>query len=90
MKLFIVQLLHSPVTSALLGPNTFFRITFSNTQALFTLPLTREIKFHNQCKTIGRIMVLYALTFTTLNRMVASIPRILSVLNLFFHAILIC
>jgi hypothetical protein len=50
-------------------------------------------------KTAGRIMVLYILTFMflgkrredkRLNQMVASILRILSALNLFMHAVLIC
>jgi hypothetical protein len=86
MKLPIVQLSPSPVTSSLLGPNI---LLFLNVRDQVSHPY----------KTTGRIMVLCILTFTflesrredrRLNRMVASVPRIQSAVNLLVHATSIC
>jgi hypothetical protein len=74
--------LHSPVTSSLLVPNT---VLFSNTLCLCTSLSLRDQVSHSY-KTTGRIMVLFMFNLyipgqqvgrqETLNRMVASIPRI--------------
>jgi hypothetical protein len=90
--------LHSPVTSPPLGPNILLRTLFSSTLGLCSSFNVSDQVSHPY-KTTGTIMVLYVLTFTfsdrvgrqkTLNRMVASIPRIYSARNLFVDAILIC
>jgi hypothetical protein len=64
MKLLIVQLLHSPVTSFLFGANILLR-------TLFSLNLCSSLNVTDQLshpyKTNGRIMVLYILTFTFLH-----------------------
>jgi hypothetical protein len=96
----VCNFLHSPVTSSLLGPNILLRTLFSNTLSLCSSLSVRGQVSHPD-KTTGRIIVFYILTFTfldsrrddkkkTRNRMVASIPRIQSALNLFMNTILIC
>jgi hypothetical protein len=57
----LCNVLHSPVTSSLLGPNILLRTLFSN-----TLSLTDQVSHPH--KTTGRLMVLYTLTFTFLDR----------------------
>jgi hypothetical protein len=95
----LCNFLHSPVTSSVLGPNILLSTLFSN-----TLSLCSSVKFtdkvSNPYKTTGRIMVfVYFNPYVpsqqaggqkALNRMVATIPRIYSALNLFMPAILIC
>jgi hypothetical protein len=80
----LCNFLYSPVTSSLLGPNVLLSTLFSNTLSLCCSLNVRDQVSHPY-KTTGRIVVLYTLTFTfldrrredrRLNRMVASIPRI--------------
>jgi hypothetical protein len=58
MKFLTVQLLHSPVTSSLLGPNILFRTLLSNTLCLCSSLSVRDQVSHPY-KTTGRIMVLF-------------------------------
>jgi hypothetical protein len=95
----LCNFLRSLITSTLLGPNILPSTLFSNTLSLWP-SLNVKDQVSHPCKTTGRIMVLYILTFTfldsrqedktTLNRIVASIPWIYSAVNLLVHAILIC
>jgi hypothetical protein len=80
----LCNFLHSPATSSQFGPNILLRTLFINTLSLCSSLNVRDQVSHPY-KTTGRIMVLYILTFIfldsrredkTLNRMVASIPRI--------------
>jgi hypothetical protein len=58
MKLLIVQLLHSPLTSFLFGSNTPLRTLFSNTVSLCSsLNVTYQVS--HPYSTTGRIMVFY-------------------------------
>jgi hypothetical protein len=59
-------LLHSPVTSSLLGPNILLSTLFSNTLSLCSYLNVRDQVSHPY-KTTGRIMVLQMLTFTFLD-----------------------
>jgi hypothetical protein len=65
-KLLTVQLLHSPVTSSLLGPNILLRTLFSNTLSPRSSLNVRD-QVSRPYKTTSRIMVLYILTFTLLD-----------------------
>jgi hypothetical protein len=98
IKLLIVQIPPSPVTSSLVGPDILLRTMFSDTLRLCP-PLNMRDHVSRPYVTTGRIMVLYVLTFTFLvscrkendsQPMVAIIYWILSALYLFFHAVLIC
>jgi hypothetical protein len=63
----LCNFLHSPVTSSLLGPSILLRTLFSNTVSLFSSLNVRDQVSHSY-KTTGRIMVLYILTFTFLDK----------------------
>jgi hypothetical protein len=65
MKLLIVQLSHSPVSS-LFGANILLRTLLSNTLSLFSSLNVRDQVSHPY-KITGRIMVLYILTSTFLD-----------------------
>jgi hypothetical protein len=90
--------LHFPVTSSVLGPNILLKTLFSNSHNLRSSLNVRDQVSHPY-KTTGRIMVLCILTFKfldsrgedkRLHRMVASLPRIESALNLFVHGVFVC
>jgi len=58
--------LHSPVPSSYLGPNIPLNTLFSNTLSLgFSLNVSDQVS--HPCKTTGKIIVLYTLTFTFLD-----------------------
>ena len=92
----VIKLRHSPATSTLLGPNIFLSALLSNTLSLRSSLNLRHQDSHPH--KWGKIIVLYisASYFRTANRktkvlhrMIASIPRLQSLLNLFVNAILI-
>jgi len=60
------SLLHSPVTSSILGPNILLNTTFSNTLS-FLSSLNVSDQVSHPYKTIGKIIVLYILIFTFLD-----------------------
>jgi hypothetical protein len=62
----LCNLLHSPVTSSPLGPSIPLTTLFSNTLSLCCSLNVRDQVSHPY-KTTGRIMVLYILTFTSLD-----------------------
>jgi hypothetical protein len=63
----LCKFLHSPVTSSFLGPNILLRTLFSNTLSLCSYLNVKDQVSHPY-KTTGRIMVLYILTFTFLDK----------------------
>jgi hypothetical protein len=62
----LCNLLHSPVTSSLLGPNILLRTLVSNT-LVYSLPLMWQTKFHTHTKQVAELWFLYILTFTFLD-----------------------
>jgi hypothetical protein len=66
MKLPIVQLFHSPVTSSLLGPDILLSTVFSDILSLCSSLHVRDQVSHPY-KTTGSIMVLYVLNFAFLD-----------------------
>jgi fumarate reductase subunit D len=58
----LCNLLHSPVTSSLLGPNILLNIMFSNTLSFISSRNVNDQVSHPY-KTIGKIIVLYILIF---------------------------
>jgi hypothetical protein len=91
----LCSLLHSPVTSFLLGPYILLSILFWNTLSLcFLLSVTNQAS--HPYKTAGKITVLYILIFIFLDTkledkilhwMIASIPLVQSALNFFINGI---
>jgi hypothetical protein len=81
----LCNFLHSPTLSSLLAPNILLRTLFPNTLNICSYISVKDLVSHPYKRT-GKIMVLYISTFKfldsrredkkTLNRMVASIPRI--------------
>jgi hypothetical protein len=98
MKLLTVQLLHSPVTLFLLDPNSLLRTMISNAPSLcYSLNVRDQVshptKNWQNCGFVyfnPYIPRQQAERQEILNRMAASISRILSALNLSEHAICIC
>jgi hypothetical protein len=62
----LCSLLHSPVTSFLLGPNIFLSTLFSNTFSLFSSLNVRDRVSHPY-KTTGNFTILYILIFIFLD-----------------------
>jgi hypothetical protein len=56
----LCSLLHSSVTSSLLGPDILLRSLFSNSLSL-SLPLTRETRFHTHTKQAAEYSTCYAI-----------------------------
>jgi hypothetical protein len=66
MKLLVVQLLHSAVTSFILAPNILLKALFTNILSVCSSRNVRD-KVSSPYKPTGRIMILYNLTFTNLD-----------------------
>jgi hypothetical protein len=66
MKLLVMQLSHPPVTPSLFGPNILLNTLFANTLSLCS-SLTLKDYVSHPYRTIGKIVVLYILTFTFLD-----------------------
>jgi hypothetical protein len=84
--------LQPPANSSLLDTNTLLSICFQTLSIhLYTLLLVWQIKFHTHKKTIGKITFRHKTERQKItNWMVASIPTIQSVPNVFVNVILIC
>ena len=62
----LCSLLHSPVTSSLLGPNILLNTIFSNTLSFLSSLIVSDQVSHPY-KTIGKIIVLYILIYLYLS-----------------------
>jgi hypothetical protein len=91
-------ILHSPVTSSVLGPNVLLNTLFSNTLSLRSY-LSVSDQVSHPYKTTDKIIFLYILIFNfwiakwktkILHQIVASIPWLQSALNFSLNSILIC
>jgi hypothetical protein len=67
----LCNFLQSPVTSSLLGLNILLRTLLSNTLSLCSSLNVRDQVSHPH-KTTGRIMVLFSLAFTFLDRILPN------------------
>ena len=93
----LCNLLHSPVTSALLGSNILLSTLFSNIPSLRSSLNVSDKVSHPQ-KTTGKIIVLYILIYIFFDRklgnkrilplMISSIPGFQSALNVILNRIL--
>jgi hypothetical protein len=62
MKLLVMQFLHPPATSSLLGPNILLSTLFSNAFSLYSSFNVRDQVSHPY-RTTGKIIVFYILVF---------------------------
>ena len=70
----LCNLLHSPVTSSLLGPNILLNTVFANTLSFLSSRNVSDQVSHPY-KTKGKIIILYTLIFKFLDKLMISVEK---------------